>query len=399
MNGMSKPASISSASPPHPGSGSRSPPSPTRPARPRRASRPAATRRRRAASPRPPCPSRTAARCASKTRFRTADLLSPSAGGPSPAGRRTRSAPRPMPRLLHHPLGELAGRFDVGRVVHQDQGLERRVGPRPADGADLAVRGVERRQRRRRAGPLPERVHRPAVQVLAVALLVRLGRPVRSVGAGHQLLPQPGGWYGETLLPPISPLSSPLTASAWSRMNSACSRNRGPRASRRFSGSFAQQLRRDRRRLAVGRRRDDQACISFARPSRTRGTRPPASRAAPGATGSSPCEPKSSAVLTRPGAEEHLPVAVDGDAGGQRVLGSTQPLRQAEPIGRWRRPGQRRQRRRACRRVTFSPFLSYCAADEDERVARLRHLLHHHRVGDRPFLVPRSASAARRLGR
>ena len=32
-------------------------------------------------------------------------------------------------------------------------------------------------------------------------------------------------------------LSSPLTASAWSRMNSAARRNRGPRANQRFSGS------------------------------------------------------------------------------------------------------------------------------------------------------------------
>ena len=47
----------------------------------------------------------------------------------------------------------------------------------------------------------------------------------------------PGGWYGFTGGPPTCSTSRPLAASAWSRIIHDGSRNRGPRASRRFSGS------------------------------------------------------------------------------------------------------------------------------------------------------------------
>ena len=47
----------------------------------------------------------------------------------------------------------------------------------------------------------------------------------------------PEGWYGLTEGPPTCPTSSPLAASAWSRIISADRRKRGPRASRRLSGS------------------------------------------------------------------------------------------------------------------------------------------------------------------
>src|SRR6059036_3512456 len=57
----------------------------------------------------------------------------------------------------------------------------------------------------------------------------------RLINSSHN----PGGWYGETLAPPMRSSSNPLTASAWSRMNSAGRRKRGPRASSRFSGSCA----------------------------------------------------------------------------------------------------------------------------------------------------------------
>ena len=48
--------------------------------------------------------------------------------------------------LGHQPLGELARGLDVGRVVEQHQGLERRIGPGAADGAGLAIGGVEGRR-------------------------------------------------------------------------------------------------------------------------------------------------------------------------------------------------------------------------------------------------------------
>ena len=130
---------------------------------------------------------------------------------------------------------------------------------RPANGAGLAVGGVESRQRRRRRSAFPERVHRPAIQIRAVALLVDLGRPVLAVFARGQFLPQTGRLIrrdARSADPRRS--SSPLTARAWSRMNSACSRSRGARASRRFSGSCASSSGVDDRGLPVGGRSDDQ---------------------------------------------------------------------------------------------------------------------------------------------
>ena len=57
---------------------------------------------------------------------------------PEPGLRRRPSAP---PR--RDPPGQRLRGLDVDRVVQRDQGLERRVRPGPADGADFAVRGVE----------------------------------------------------------------------------------------------------------------------------------------------------------------------------------------------------------------------------------------------------------------
>ena len=69
------------------------------------------------------------------------------------------------PAFEQRPLGQLAGGFDVRRIVQQHQRLQRRVGPAAAHGAGLAVGRVEGRQRRRRHGPLPERVHAAAVEI------------------------------------------------------------------------------------------------------------------------------------------------------------------------------------------------------------------------------------------
>ena len=55
-----------------------------------------------------------------------------------------RSSGRTLASLITS-LGELPCGLDVGRVVEQDQGLKRRVGPAAADGAGLAVGGVEGR--------------------------------------------------------------------------------------------------------------------------------------------------------------------------------------------------------------------------------------------------------------
>ena len=49
------------------------------------------------------------------------------------------------PPSAQHALGQPAGGFHVGRIVHQHQGLQRRVGAHSADQARFAIRGVERR--------------------------------------------------------------------------------------------------------------------------------------------------------------------------------------------------------------------------------------------------------------
>ena len=71
--------------------------------------------------------------------------------GPWPGGRRRRSGPRRSGRAsVIIRSASLRDGLDVGRVVHQHQRLQRRVGPRAADGAGLAVGGVEGGERRRR---------------------------------------------------------------------------------------------------------------------------------------------------------------------------------------------------------------------------------------------------------
>ena len=78
------------------------------------------------------------------------------------------------------------------------------------------------------------------------------------------------------------------------------------------------------------------------------------------------------------GAEEHLPDAIHGDAGGERVLAHGDPVGEAEAVGR-----------RAVRAAAgqdggrgggdFFGRLRVVAAVEDERFARLVGDVHHHR--------------------
>ena len=76
--------------------------------------------------------------------------------------------------FLQNPLAEHAGRLDVGRIVQQHQGLQRRIGARPGVGADFAIGGVERHHRRIGQGPLPVGVNSATIEIDAVALHVAL---------------------------------------------------------------------------------------------------------------------------------------------------------------------------------------------------------------------------------
>ncbi len=73
--------------------------------------------------------------------------------------------------------------------------------------------------------------------------------------------------------------------------------------------------------------------------------------------GGSPWTPKSSAVLTMPGAEDLKPEAVDGHAGGQRMVGRDQPLGQPQAVAG--ASGGSGGRNAGTARPTFSPCWSY----------------------------------------
>ena len=117
--------------------------------------------------------------------------------------------------------------------------------------------------------------------------------------AERDLLPEPGGLIGEHARAADAVFSRPLTASALSRTISAGRRKRGPRASRRFSGSFSSRAGVTCEMLAVRGRRDDQPLHRFHVPAlRMNSVASQSSNS--GCDGGSPCDPKFSAVLTSP---------------------------------------------------------------------------------------------------
>ena len=83
-------------------------------------------------------------------------------------------------------------------------------------------------------------------------------------------------------------------------------------------------------------------------------------------------------------AEKHRPPAVHGHTGGERLVFGDEPLCKVQPVRRFA-VGARRDLREKCRRGCgdFLAVLVVCAAHFDERIARLRHLRHHHRIRDR----------------
>ena len=90
-----------------------------------------------------------------------------------------------------------------------------------------------------------------------------------------------------------------------------------------------------------------------------------------------------------PDAEELLPEAVHRDARGQRILGRDEPLRQGEPVRG--RAGRQRRQAGGCGRGSPCPRLVVEPLDQDEGVARLRHVLHHHHTRDGAEVCDRSS--------
>ena len=268
----------------------------------------------------------------------------------SPGGRHTRcGASASAPAFEQRPLRQRPRGLDVGRVVHQRQRLERRVGLAAPRRALLARRRVERGQRRRRHGPLPQRVHAAAVEILAVALLVLLAR--EALAEGH-------------LVPQADRLIRQHARAADAIVQQARSRPARCRGSTRPAGAAAGRApaggSRDRARAApaspsrpAGRSltsRSAAASRGTSQPLRTNSTASQSSSS--GCDGGSPWTPKSSCVLTRPVPKYDLPEAVHRDPRGQRVGGIDQPLRQ-------RQPGRAAHRRAASRASPGSPAATF----------------------------------------
>ena len=173
-----------------------------------------------------------------------------SGGRRSPA--RSRSS---LPPSRKRPQGQGPGAFQEDRLVQRRQRLERRVRPRPADAGEVAVGGVERLEHRVRHRAIAERVKRPAVTVGAVRFVPDLGavagrrleqetRRRREDARAADLRDRAGRW------PPGRCRARSLGVDAEPRAagQQAVVRDRGPASSRVV----------DPRRLAVGRRVDDQ---------------------------------------------------------------------------------------------------------------------------------------------
>ncbi len=107
----------------------------------------------RADSPTPSSFTAACGFCANDFEFRVEQLAQDASLFPGRLARRGQPEGEVQTALLvgatvaERALRELARGLDVGRIVQQHERLERRVGPRAAAGALLAIRGVEGRER------------------------------------------------------------------------------------------------------------------------------------------------------------------------------------------------------------------------------------------------------------
>ena len=207
-------------------------------------------------------------------------------------------------------------RFDVGRIVHQRQRLQRRVGEGAPRRALFAVGRVEGRQRRRRDRSLPERVHAPAIEIRPVALHVGLRREAL---AERHLFPEAGRLVGQHAR------SADLVVEQTARrQRGVADQFRGQALTRTARqqpvvGIALAQCRGGRRGLAIGRRRHDQA---LHRPHVPPGAdelgRQPVEQL--GMLGRLALHAEVFLGLDDAVAEIGLPEAIDGDARGERML-------------------------------------------------------------------------------
>ena len=231
--------------------------------------------------------------------------------------------------------------------------------------AALAAGGVEVHHRRRRRGPLPERVEAAAIEFFAVILdVVSVPRRAPSTGPRADTASRMARRSCSTSSPPI--------ASAWSRTISA--RQAEPRAAGQqpVLGISLQQLPGWPRTTDDMWRSSRWSSASPSRPSRCARTRSPASRAVPDATATRPATPKSSTVFTRPVPKYICQKRFTATRAVSGCRGIDQPARKSQPVALELAARQRWQHATAARLHDVRPGRSYAPRISRMRLARLR---------------------------
>ena len=220
------------------------------------------------------------------------------------------------------PLRHDAGGFDVGRIVERDESVQRRIGARDLDGADLAGAGIE--ECRRADDPAPKHVETAAVELVAVAWGVGFlseggffpnARRLVGLHRGASALVDQEARGGEGLI-------------ANHPRRETIARAAGEEAIFRV---MLVSGRGDARRLTIRGARDDEAVEGFGVPAALEVFgREPIEQF--GVRGAFALHAEIFGGFDEASPEERLPRAIDGGASGERIGRRDQPTGQIEAI-------------------------------------------------------------------
>ena len=302
--------------------------------------------------------------------------------GLAPRGRaetKTQTARVALTPLFHHALAKGDGGFDVLRIVHHHQRLQRRVGIAPHHRAGFAGGGVKEGDVGWGRGALPEGVDAAAMHRLAAARQEDLGGEGLLVTEMADLAPQVGLWRMHArathLLVEQPTDGECLVANDFSGQARA-------RRTRKQGGTrvLLQALSRGHGGLTIGLGIEDEfekmtlvpaAFHEFHRePVEQVGMRGPGTLVAEVACG-----------LHHAAAKDHLPQTVDRNAGRQRVLFINHPLGQVETGGIFPSLVRRQDGRGIRQDLLVLESLIVGTAIEDVGFAQLRLVIHDHHGG------------------
>ena len=270
--------------------------------------------------------------------------------------------------FFHHVRGDRLRGFEVGEVVLQRQGLERRIGPSGADFAGTSLRGVEEEGGRDRA--TPESVEGPTILGRAFAGLI-------FETAHEQFFPDAVGLirtHGRSAERRIEEAGGPERAVADHPAGQAEARAAGEEL---VLGVLGEQGGGDGGVLTIGLAHDDELEGTLEIPAvldQVDGE--PVEEFGVDRTLTLQAEILGGAHESLP--EQHLPKVIHSHAGGQGVILGGQPAGQAEARARFVR-GPAGERLRNIR-IHFVAMLIPHSADEHEGVARLLALGEDHDV-------------------